>query len=65
VPPPSAVSVSTGLVACRLYDIFGQPTQQELMLMQMIDGQTIKVEVFMRSTAGTGQFDARAYTYVR
>jgi hypothetical protein len=64
-PLPVNVSVASGIVAYRLLRIFDAPTQYGLMLVQMTDASTIKVEVFPGSTASTGQFDSKAFTFVR
>jgi len=67
-PRPETVTVASGMVAYRLYYYVGTPgqiPQMGLLLVQMTDASTIKVEMFPGSTAGTGQFDANAYTYIR
>ena len=67
-PRPETVTVATGPVAYRLYYYVGTPgqiPQLGLLLVQMTDAATIKVELFPGSTAGTAQFDANAYTYTR
>lgn len=64
-PRPEAVSVSSGIVTYRLYFTHDAMAQSGLMLVQMTDSATIKVEVFPGSTASTGQFDAKAFTFVR
>jgi hypothetical protein len=63
---PETVSVASGLVAYELYSPFdaGFPPY-ERMLVQMTDSATIKVEVFVGSSAAATQFDASAPTFVR
>ena len=56
------------MVAYRLYYYVGTPgqiPQLGLLLVQMTDASTIKIELFPGSTAGTGQFDANASIFVR
>ena len=65
VPPPSSVSVATGIVRYRLYSPFDNHPPYGLMLVQMLDDATIQVEVFVGANVTTAQFDANAVTFVR
>ncbi|MFI5243886.1 MAG: hypothetical protein ACHQQR_01590, partial [Gemmatimonadales bacterium] len=64
-PRPENVSVASGLVAYHLVNPFDGGPQNGLLLVQMTDASTIKIELFPGSTASTGQFDAGAFTFVR
>lgn len=65
-PRPENVSVATGLVRYKLYSPFdpGFPPTG-LLLVQMTDDATIRIELFTGSSASATQFDAGAYTFVR
>jgi len=63
--PPANISVASGLVAYRLYGIFDFKPLYGLMLVQMVNDSTIKVQVFPGSQATTGQFDGQVATFVR
>jgi hypothetical protein len=65
-PRPEDVSVATGLVRYKLYSQFdpGFPSTG-LLLVQMTDDATIKIELFTGSAASATQFDGGAYTFVR
>jgi hypothetical protein len=67
-PRPETVTPASGMVAYRLYYYVGTPGQTPqlgLLLVQMTDAATIKIELFAGSTTGTGQFDANASVFVR
>ena len=64
-PRPEKVSVGSGLVTYKLYSPFDpQFPPIGMMLVQMTDSATIKVEVFRGTTSKTA-FDANAFTFVR
>ena len=63
-PKPDAVSPSSGLVSYRLIYLEGN-TQYGQMLVQMIDAQTIKVEMWVGQTVNNTAFDANVFTYIR
>jgi len=64
-PRPENVTVSSGLISYKLYSPF-DPTFPPVgvMLVQMTDSATIKIEVFRGSTAVTA-FDGKQFTFVR
>ena len=62
--PPSDISVSNGKVAYRLMYLEGL-TQAGLMIVQMLDSDHIKVEVFPNSQDPTAEFDSNAKLYAR
>jgi len=65
-PRPETVTVASGIVSYKLYSPFDAsfpPTG--LLLVQMTDPSTIKVEYFAGSSASATQFDASAVTFVR
>jgi hypothetical protein len=65
-PLPETVTVASGIVSYKLYSPFDPsfpPTG--LLLVQMTDASTIKVEYFPGSSASATQFDANAVTFVR
>lgn len=68
---PANVSVSSGKVSYQLYGFDpnnkGQnsPGQQGLLIVQMTDDNTVKVETFKGSADATAEFDSGAQTYVR
>ncbi len=66
----ASVSPATGAVGYRLYRPIlsipaAQRTQVGLMMVQMLDGATLKAEVFPGDTTGTREFTAAATVYVR
>ena len=63
-PRPEDVSVSTEKVAYRLMYMEGA-TQAGLMIVQMIDSNHIKIEVFPDSQATDADFDSNAKVYAR
>jgi hypothetical protein len=66
VPRPENVSVATGLVRYKLYSPFDpQFPPTGLLLVQMTDNSTIKLEYFSGSSASPTQFDGKEYTFVR
>jgi hypothetical protein len=65
MPRPEQVTVASGLVAYRLYSIFDVAPPYGLMLVQMTNDSTIKVEVFTGTSASATQFDGREVTFVR
>ncbi|HEY9225446.1 MAG TPA: hypothetical protein VIP11_02285 [Gemmatimonadaceae bacterium] len=64
-PRPAAVTPASGVIAYKLYSIFDVRPPYGVLLVQMIDDSTIKVEVFMDSNASATQFDGREVTFVR
>ncbi|HTR78619.1 MAG TPA: hypothetical protein VMH39_10925 [Gemmatimonadaceae bacterium] len=64
-PPPKTVSVASGVVTYRLYDIFDWHPQQGVMLVQMVNDSTLKVEMFPGNLGSTAEFDGNAFTFVR
>lgn len=64
-PRPETVTPANGVVAYHLINPFDGGPQQGLLLVQMTDASTIRIELFPGSTAATGQLDANAYTFVR
>ncbi|MBS1505702.1 MAG: hypothetical protein JSS79_03555 [Bacteroidetes bacterium] len=63
-PLPSAVSVASGKVAYKL--LYTESlTQAGLMIVQMIDADHIKIEVFPNSQQADAEFDANALKYAR
>lgn len=64
-PRPEAVTVASGLVSYKLYSQFDpQFPPIGVMLVQMLDSATIKVEVW-RGTTNKAAFDASAFTFIR
>lgn len=68
--PPSSVTPASGKICYRLMYIdpnypLSEGNQSGLMIVQMMDTQTIKVEVISPSSAFTGEFSANAQIYVR
>jgi len=61
---PEGVSVSSGKVVYRLMYTEGL-TQAGLMLVQMLDENHIKIEVFPNAQGSDAEFDANAKTYAR
>ena len=64
-PRPESVSVSNGLVRYSLRYTGSTDIQSGLMLVQMLDDHTIKVEVFSGDQANATAFDGNARTYLR
>jgi len=64
-PPPATVTVSSGPVAYRLYPYNWPGQQYGLLLVQMTDPSTIKIELFPGNLGGTAQFDANASIFAR
>jgi hypothetical protein len=64
--PPENVSATTGLVRYKLYSPFdpGYPST-ELLLVQMTNDTTIKIEYFGGSSATATQFDGKESTFIR
>ena len=63
-PRPAAVTPASGKVAYRL-QYTGDRSPYGLMLLQLMNDTTLKVEMFVGSTAATGEFDAGAMIYIR
>lgn len=63
-PRPADVSISNGKIVYRLLYLDGN-TQVGLMLVQMLDADHIKVEVFPNSQATNAEFDGGARIYAR
>lgn len=65
-PQPDSVSVATGLVRYKLYSPFDpQLPPSGLLLVQMTDNSTIKIEYFSGSAISSMQFDGKESTFVR
>ena len=65
-PRPETVTVGSGIVSYKLYSPFDPNFPSTgLLLVQMTDGSTIKVEYFAGSSASATQFGASAVTFVR
>ena len=63
-PRPESVTVASGVVPYRL--LYSESRQQYgLLLVRMVTDSQLRMELFVGSTAGTGEFDANASTFVR
>lgn len=63
-PDPSTISVSSGRVVYRLL-YTGSRTQYGLMVAQLLDSETLRLEVFVGESLVTADFTPGAYTYKR
>jgi hypothetical protein len=65
-PRPENVTPQSGVITYKFYSPFDANFPATgMMLVQMLDASTIKVEVFMGTSASATQFDANAMTFIR
>jgi hypothetical protein len=64
-PAPESVTAASGVVSYSLYFTHDAQPRYGTLLVQMLDAATIKVELFVGTSAAAGQFDASAVTFVR